>query len=505
MIKKNTIITILAFVLLLSFVPTVSYGIETPTYRALLIGNSNYQTSENLNGPSNDLIRVENALTFNYFGTNNTPFTSIIKNQNLTKDEIINSIREAFKDAKPRDVSYLYYSGHGAYDISNNTSYLIGVDEYGLSVHELEKELRNIPGTIVVILDSCHSGGFINKSFGTMSENNYTEEDYLKNYNQSILDAFTKIKSRSYLTDSKYKVITAASINQYSYEYNFSDSWGWGGEFTRAFVMGNGYNGNFLADGNYDGNVTLQEIYYYTMNNVRTSNVQTYPIGDNFIIGSTIKKASPENIITWKTSYDIPLNKAWNIKFNMKLNKDALEDNIYILDSNGNKFPTDAKISSDEQNITITPLKNYDYNSQYTIVIEDNIYSQRGHRLKDKVLASFFTVEGIIDYENTCLDFVQNGHFTNHSYPTIREAFDNYFYNPAWEYFYSNEDTHVVEFNGMVKKNGVYGNLIIQFTVDLIEENFNVNYVAFNSEPLTTKEFESLLNAIYDYYINTHK
>ena len=102
---------------------------------------------------------------------------------------------------------------------------------------------------------------FINKGYNIMTRNDPSKENYIEQYNQSIIDAFSQKKRRGYLIGDKYKVITAAAKNEYSYEIYFEDGWNWGGEFTRAFVKGNGYNGEFLADANYDDNVTLEEIY----------------------------------------------------------------------------------------------------------------------------------------------------------------------------------------------------------------------------------------------------
>lgn len=467
-----------------------------------MIGNSDYRDNNSLIAPSNDLIKMENTLNRNYFGVDNKPFSSIVKKENLTKYEMINSIKDAFKDAKSEDISYFYYSGHGSFDFSNNTSYLVGVDGLGLSVHELESELRNIPGTIVIILDSCHSGGFINKGHQLDSIDDFTDVDYIAEYNSSIIDIFAQKKSRSFLNDNKYKVITAASKYEYSYELGYTDGWGWGGEFTRAFVTGNGYNSKFLADGNYDNNVTLQEIYDYTESKVNKSNVQVWPLVDSFIVGSDFKSNSGQDVIVWNTFKDMPLNKIWNIKFNMELDGESWKDNIYILDSYKNVFPTSISKTYDGKGVSVDPINNYDYNAPYTIVIEDNILSQNGNKLKNKVLVYFFTEDMPVDDKYTCLDIVQNGYFFNYPYPSVQIAFENFFGNPSWEYFLSTDNEHVVEFNGDAFKNGVPGTVTIQFLINIEDESFSVNYAAFDNEPMAYEEFDGLLNAIYDHYFN---
>ena len=504
---NRKIAVILVFIFFFTIMPNTSYGIGEPNYRALIIGNGYYGFDNTLLGPPNDINKMENMLRHNYFGKDNRSFTTLTKKKDLTKSEIIHNIRENFKDTKEEDISYFYFSGHGYFDFYTNTSYIIGVDGQGLSVHELEAELRKIPGTVVIILDSCNSGGFINKGSAEIQNNNlleeeYIEEDYTEEYNQSIINVFSQKNKRAYLLDNKYKVLTAASKNQYSYELEYLDGWGWGGEFTRAFVEGNGYNGNFLADANNDGDVSLQEIYYYAKNQVLYSNVQIYPTNDNFIIGSKYKENSMANIEFWDTFYNIPVNKSWNIKFNQKLDNFSWKNNIYILDSNHNKFPTKAVKNYDGTSINIGPLMDYDYNSVYTLVIDNNIFSEQGNKLKNKVLANFYTEEMTIDYQDICLDMVLNGYFNVHPYPSIKTAFENFFGYPTWEYFYSTDYEHVVEFNGIAYRNGIRGNFLIQFTVNPDEGSFYVNYAAFDYDTMTQYEFDRLLDAIYDNYFN---
>lgn len=326
-------ICILLFILLLIIIPNDTYGSEQTTYRALLIGNGTYWAGDSLVGPINDLVKMENTLRNNYFGRENQGFESIVKKRDMTKNQMINSIREEFKDVKEGDVSYFYYSGHGAFNTYTNTSYLIGVDGLGLSVHELELELRNVPGTVIIILDSCHSGGFINRSQYTQSietnnEENHILQDFTEEYNNSIIDMFSQKKGRSYLTNDKYKVITSASMYRVSYEIGYIDGWGWGGELTRAFATGTGYNDEFLADINYDGNVTLNEVYNYSKNEVKRSNVQVYPERDNYVVGSSYELNPNDEAILWDISYDIPVDKIWEVMFNMDLDEASWKDKV---------------------------------------------------------------------------------------------------------------------------------------------------------------------------------
>lgn len=147
-----------------------------PKYRALLVGNSNYGNEKlNLSGPVNDLKLMKQL-----FAVSQHPkgggFSEIQVKENQTKQQFLQAIAETFKAARPSDVSYLYYSGHG--NNYEGTSYICTVNEAGyepqseqeaahawISVNELHEALKAIPGTKVLILDSCNAGGFIGKDF----------------------------------------------------------------------------------------------------------------------------------------------------------------------------------------------------------------------------------------------------------------------------------------------------------------------------------------------------
>ncbi len=505
-IKKMALLIFLIFIV---FIPKTTNALETPVYRALLIGNSNYQTGDSLAGPKNDLAKMENALNHNYFGKENQSFSKITIKHNLTNYEMIESIKEEFKYAKTGDISYFYYSGHGYFDPYSSTSSLVGVDDSDLSVHALEKELSNIPGTFVIILDTCHSGGFINKGHNLQSPYTYDENEEdsllevdLNKYNNSIISVFSNKNSRNYLTNSKYKVITSSSKSESSYEYGYTDGWGWGGGFTRAFVIGNGYNNIFMADSNNDKNITLNEIYNYTKKNVQDSNVQVYPINDSYIIGSQYQTFSPEKEIFWKVFDDIPIDKVWKVRFNMNLDEKSWKDKLYILDSNKNIFPTKLLKETNEKTISIYPQREYNNDETYTIVIEDNIFSKNGSKLNSKVLAKFSTENTRTIDQELPLNIVQHGHFYDYPHPSVKQAFESFFANCLWEYFYSTDDNHVVEFNGTAFRNGNLGVFTIQFTINIANESFEATYFSFNDSVLSQYQFYGLLDDIYDNYLN---
>lgn len=75
----------------------------------------------------------------------------------------------------------------------------------------------------------------------------------------------------------------------------------------------------------------------------------------------------------------------------MKLDDIHWKDNVYILDSNNEEFPISISVSSDKKSIIVTPLIDYNYNSEYTMIIDNSIISETGNKLKDRVYVPFIT------------------------------------------------------------------------------------------------------------------
>ncbi len=247
--------------------------IVSPThYRALLIGNNNYSSSP-LYGCINDVNAMSgmlNRLSMPYTGT-------VVKN--ARRETIISQIRSTFAGATDSDVSLFYYSGHGvnAGGSGVNQGALVGTDGGFVTMKELAAELSKFRGRVIVILDSCHSGASIGKSDNTI--------DALDAFNREVIEAFsgyeletgdTAYSAKSgELKQSKFIVLTAASMSQSSFDGSFDGSGYRQGAFTAAIVKGMGFaypNGGyavplcFPADTNGDRKVTLKELYTYTYN-----------------------------------------------------------------------------------------------------------------------------------------------------------------------------------------------------------------------------------------------
>lgn len=242
---------------------------KTPKYRALLIGNYNYPGSDSdLRCPLNDINAMAGTLGNYRYGC--------ARRTNQSVSQILSSIKSIFAGAAPNDVSLFFYSGHGA--VYGNMAYLCGTDDRVVSMSELAAALKNIPGKVIVVLNSCYSGNAIAKEFKNGNNGGY--EPFT--FDEAAANAFAMadqglttgtggaVTKNGELRNSKFVVMAAGAKNESTYEYRYSDGV-WGGLFTRSFVEGAGcsypygrYLGKIPCDTNYDKNISLNEMYIYT-------------------------------------------------------------------------------------------------------------------------------------------------------------------------------------------------------------------------------------------------
>lgn len=259
-------------------------------YRALCVGVGDYisGSDNDLNAPPYDVDRIGQILQQCKFGTSNTIFSNInyLKDWQATKSNILQNISSTFSGADSNDISYFYFSGHGA--LVGNTSYLCPADmtsfvDSVISVNELENALSTIPGTKVVFLDSCHSGGFIGKTI----DKTIISKEELESFNDEVINVFSQTQLRGLLTTNEYKVLTSCHYYQECYEIQPAEGDPFG-VFTMALCYGCGYSGSYPADTNLDTMVSLQEAYLYVKDWVFSygviQDVQVYPTNSPFTI-----------------------------------------------------------------------------------------------------------------------------------------------------------------------------------------------------------------------------
>lgn len=289
-------------------------------YRAFLVGVGDYVTCPNwypyakettdLLSPPYDVKMMKQTLNQCRFGSLNTEFISIedVMDTWATKLAILYGIKSTFAGADANDISYFYFNGHGSRDF--NTSYLCPTSASSnvflwlwlvtdtsscISVDELESALSAVPGTKVVLLDCCHSGGFIGKG-----EDEVTSDDLVA-FNNDVINIFSQSSSnKGNLSTNKYIVLTNCASSQIGYELINVDITDDGYiltedpycYFTKFLCEGCGYNQAcpYPADSNIDTQVTLNEAYTYikdrssTISTLNETDVQIWPENSSFTI-----------------------------------------------------------------------------------------------------------------------------------------------------------------------------------------------------------------------------
>jgi hypothetical protein len=280
--------------------------INETVYRAFCVGIGDYINFPDSYGnidlldPTYDVNRVRQTLSQCRFGSLPTEFSEIryTTDWSATKSAILQGITNVFSEADYNDISYFYFSGHGIWE--NNTSYLCPTEanyyapmSIYISVDELETALSAIPGTKVVFLDSCYSGGFIGKG---VEEIQISKEE-LESFNDDIINAFSQAQPKGLLTTNQYKVLTSCHYNQECTGLSPTTPGDFDpfGVFTMALCEGCGYLGSYPADTNLDTKVSLREAYLYIKLYVQNlsntypylnidQDVQVYPNNSTFTV-----------------------------------------------------------------------------------------------------------------------------------------------------------------------------------------------------------------------------
>lgn len=195
-----------------------------PTYRALIIGEfNNSGASNDLPFASNNLNSMNKIISSAKLDGADMGYEKIVKLfSNPSKTEIRNSIRSTFSDAIEGDVSVIYIVSHG-YDVAANGGYHFGMSNYSkadsstyIGHAELMDWMMEIRGDVVLILDSCKSGGFIRDEQSRLSAAG----------NIAVLTAQTADKNASFFNGkssaTKVEFLTYVFCQGCGYEYDTS-------------------------------------------------------------------------------------------------------------------------------------------------------------------------------------------------------------------------------------------------------------------------------------------
>lgn len=240
-----------------------------PKLRALLIGCDHFLTQEDTWPAAQHNIRLLSDTLMNdrrgYALIRS--YASAVASVEAFGEAVLN----AFQSAGSGDISLLYISTHGVYggetEGAAESGLLLsdGQTEALLTAPELEHILSQIPGTKMVILDACNSGAVIGKGLSSF-------------------------ESGVSLSGPEYKVLCSAGGSEASWYFHGGGAAGdasGASYFAAVLSNGLGAQGDFGADQNDDGDITLREACAYLLDNYAASTTQAYPENDgDFVLFS---------------------------------------------------------------------------------------------------------------------------------------------------------------------------------------------------------------------------
>ncbi len=303
--KPAALVWILLAVLFFSIPAGSSAVEEEPVFRALLIGADRFVTHPDTQPAArNNILNITQAL-----GQDERAYQSIRVSLNEAHDfeSFSQMVTDSFWDAEDSDVSLIYITTHGLYELDEDPmSYAMllsdGESEYELTADALYRATKDIPGMKVLIIDTCNSGALIDRGLPGSGR-------------------------RSLFQNGQYKVITSSGGSEPSFIWSTGDgSYHGGSYFVDALMLGISPEGSYAADLNNDGLVTLHEIHQYLLHNYGTATAQVYPLDDQTSIFSydiSVKAADPALITNLTLDQSSFSAKDDMIEFSYTLNRAA--------------------------------------------------------------------------------------------------------------------------------------------------------------------------------------
>lgn len=247
---------------------TVTGGGSTKYY-ALIIGNGLGYWENTLYGPPNDVKAVKALLK-----STNQDWKITVK-ENVTSTGFRSAIQSAYAGATENDVCLFYYSGHGMDNTGDDSmeGALVGVDYYAFKPGQLANALyENAPGKVIVLLDSCGSGGLVYSKNGEKKEI-VSDKKSAKKFVDAVISSFSYFDQKAKnaantgeMLNGKFQVLAACAYRESCLDltYEFVR----GGAYTISLTRAGGIRHSTCKDLGYmpgdtsgDGQLTLQEAY----------------------------------------------------------------------------------------------------------------------------------------------------------------------------------------------------------------------------------------------------
>lgn len=273
-----------------------------PVLRALLVACDDFISQPDTTPSSfNNVTDIRRALLSDERGYS---MIRVSLNQALDKDSFSSLVQEAFQGAKENDFSFFYLSTHGV-RLEGSQDFVAlfsdGETETYLTGQDIQRALSAVPGKKFVILDACYSGAAINKGM---------DQAY----------------SSSPFSGDDFKVLTSSGGMEPSFLWTNGAGTVQGGSFfAQALTDGITSAGQYAADTNRDGQVTLKELYRHQLKAYGASTPQVYPQNDDFVVFQYQPETLPPGQLRTVTGLEIAsphlLNPQEPILFSYTLNQ----------------------------------------------------------------------------------------------------------------------------------------------------------------------------------------
>ncbi|MBU4350284.1 caspase family protein [bacterium] len=242
-------------------------------YHAVIVGIEDYQYITDLSYTIDDALDTQDVLVF--YGNWDMGNIQLLTDGNASKSDIQSAITNMAKLADANDVCLFFFSGHGSRipdddgDEGNANLYDEVIcpwdttedlkKETVISDDELGDWLVACQGNVVVILDTCMSGGFtkgIEETVKTVPNPRVPKDAIAKkHFGEGLVERLKQRPISRDLDKTGYVVLMACEEDKSAYESRRLKN----GVFTYYIVEG--FWGP--ADANSDNNVSAEEDFYY--------------------------------------------------------------------------------------------------------------------------------------------------------------------------------------------------------------------------------------------------